>query len=410
MRDFLTVVGFALRALSANKTRSFLTTTGIVVGISAVIAVQAIGRGAAELMRVQLETVGHNYVVVLPDDRRSGGISAGAGKGETLTVEDAEAIESQLGHLVMAVTPVIESRTQLVRENRNWKAFVRGVSHSFPVVRNQGVDDGRFFDAEEQRLGKRVCAIGVTVRKKLFGESVDPLGKMIRIGDMPFHVIGLLTPRGANTLGEDQDDAVLIPYTTAVRVLEHSELRSVGCIQLSLWQFDYLDDVHREIGKLLRTRHKLSANRPDDFQVLDNRQNFELINQALLIVTILLTLCAGISLFVGGVGIMNIMLVSVTERTKEIGLRIAIGARPAKILGQFVLEAVVLSTIGGVIGVVVGVGGGLIVGQVQRWPVSFDLVTVVVAFAFSTLVGVAFGFFPALRASRMNPMECLRYE
>ena len=410
--NFGMILRVAFRALLRNKTRSVLTCTGIIVGIASVIAVQAIGQGAAAMMRAEIEKIGQNFMVVLPDATAANGVSGGSGQGETLTVDDGEAIRDQLKHLVMAVTPIIECRSQLVRENRNWNARVQGVSHEYQTVRKQELCDGRFFDSGDQRLGKCVCVIGVTVRERLFPPNVDPLGKMIRIGAIPFTVIGVLTPSGSNAFGGDQDDAVLVPYTTAIRVLERpaTVLRSVNLIQMLLWHPEYLDDARNEISKLLRQRHSLSADKRADFKVLDNRENFAMINRVLLIITILLTLCAGLSLFIGGVGIMNIMLVSVAERTKEIGLRVAIGARPAAILGQFVLEAVVLAVGGGVIGVLAGVGMATLICHIQHWPMLVEASSVVVSFLFALLVGVTFGFFPARRAARLSPMECLRYE
>lgn len=401
----------ALQAILRSKVRSALTCLGLVVGIASVIAVQGIGRGSGEMMYAEFAKLGHNYIIITPDEIALNGVRGG-GQGERLTVDDGEAIRRELGHLVKASTPIINGRCQLVRENRNWNARVLGVSDEYPVVRNMTTCEGRFFGRDEQRRCQRVCVIGATVRDRLFGPDAESLGRALRIGDATFRVVGVLTPHGSSTFGTDQDDAVFVPYTTNLRVLERpsSVLRSVDSIQISLWHPELLDEARSAITGLLRRRHSLRATARNDFIVRDNREAYALVSRVYLGVMVLLTVFAGLSLFIGGVGIMNIMLVSVAERTNEIGLLAAIGARPRVILGQFVIEALMLAAAGGVIGIPVGAGLTALLCRVLRWPVFFDVGAIVVAFAFTLFVGLAFGYFPARRAARLDPVECLRYE
>jgi len=411
MSSFFLILKVAVGALLLNKVRGALTSLGIIIGVAAVIAVLSIGKGARSLMRVRLATLGNNYMVVLPDQHRQGAVSSGSGKGETLTTDDGEAIARMLPHLIAGMTPVINMRHQLVVNNRNWNATVRGVGVDFPFVRNQGIAAGRFFELDEQRYARRVCAIGVTVRDQLYGPGVNPVGRTVRIANMPFKVVGLLTPRGANTMGEDQDDAVLLPYTTATRVLSRSTFNAVSTIQLSLRASEYLDKAHEEITALLRQRHRLSDWRDNDFEIRDTRELIQTVETILSLVTVLLTVAAAISLLVGGIGIMNIMLVSVIERIREIGLRFAIGATPAQVLGQFVLESVVLAGVGGLVGVFFGAGVSVAAGLVLGWSDCMPSVfPIALGFGFALVVGVFFGFYPAWRASKLNPMQCLRYE
>ena len=409
--NFMNMLKSALQAIVRGGTRSVLTCLGLAVGIASVIAVQAIGQGASATMSAEFEKFGHNYMIVEPDEIALNGVSGG-GQGERLTVDDGEAIRRELGHLVAALTPVIDGRCQLVRENRNWNARVIGVGDEYAAVRHQTTCEGEFFGREDQRLCRRVCVIGATVRDRLFGPDAESIGRTLRIDAVPFRVVGVLTPRGSSAFGLDQDDAVLVPYTTGLRVLERpaSVLRSVDSIQLSLGHAGLLDEARREIVRTLRRRHSLRGNARNDFVIRDNREAYALVSRVFLGVMLLLTVFAGLALFIGGVGVMNIMLVSVTERTNEIGLRAALGARPRAILGQFVLEAVVLAAVGGAIGIPAGMGLMAFVCRVLRWPMCLDAGTVILAFAFALLVGLAFGYFPARRAARLDPIECLRYE
>ena len=403
------ILKVALRAIARNKTRSLLTALGIIVGIAAVIAVVAIGQGAQTMMMNQINSMGSNLVMVFPGSRSQGGVHGGSGSVQTLTAEDGEAIARDLAHLVRAVTPMVRSGGQVIYQENNWSTQIQGVSVDYPEVRNWEMASGAFFTTADQRAGSRVCVIGQTVVDNLFLAD-DPVGKSIRIRNMPFRVLGVMARKGSNTMGSDQDDTIIAPYTTVRRVLYNSIFNNVNMLLISLHSLSDIPAAKDEIGKLLRQRHKLSPNADDDFNLLDMTEISNTIGSVTKLMTILLTTVASISLLVGGIGIMNIMLVSVTERTREIGLRMAIGASPGDILLQFITEAMVLSTVGGLIGVAVGIFGARTVGRLQEWPILVTESSVLVAFLFSAAIGVFFGFYPALRASRLNPIECLRYE
>lgn len=400
----------AILAILRNKTRSLLTCIGIIVGIAAVISVLAIGKGASVMMVREISSMGNNLVMIWPDRNRQGAVRTGMGSGQTMTADDAEAIKKELGHLVAAVSPSVNVNSQLIRENRNWNCRVTGVSYDFPDIRNWTIREGRFFEENEQRRCSRVCVLGTTVMSNLYEDGDKVVGTVIRIGSMPFKVVGILESKGATGWGQDQDDTVLVPYTTAQRVLSRSKFRSIGMMNLSLRSMEDLEEAKREIAGLLRQRHKLADYQDNDFETRDTTEIMNTIGSVSNLMTVLLTAVAAISLLVGGIGIMNIMLVSVTERIKEIGLRMAIGATPACILSQFVLEAVVLSTVGGAIGVGVGIGIAHLIGEVNNWPIIIEFSSALYSFLFSAFVGMFFGFYPAYRASKLNPIDCLRYE
>ena len=407
--NVFTICKVALKAIARNKTRSLLTCLGIIVGIAAVIAVLAIGKGASTMMLREISSMGNNLVMVFPERRHRDAVSSGMGQGQTMTAADALAIRRELSHLVAGVSPTVNVTCQLIYQGRNWQSRVSGVGVDMPDIRNWQVADGRFFTEEEERSYQRVCVIGATVRNHLFGDE-NPVGRTIRLRDMPFKIVGLLETKGANGWGQDQDDTVMAPYTTVGRVLQRSTFKSINMMNISLYSMDDLDEAKREITALLRQRHRLADYQDDDFETRDTTEIMNTMGSVSGLMTILLTAVAAISLLVGGIGIMNIMLVSVTERIKEIGLRMAIGATPANILGQFVLEAIVLSTVGGAIGVAAGVGGAKLIGEIQHWPILIEWTSALGAFLFSSLVGLFFGFYPAYRASKLNPIECLRYE
>jgi putative ABC transport system permease protein len=400
----------SILAILRNKTRSLLTCIGIIVGIAAVIAVLAIGKGASTMMVKEISSMGNNLVMVWPDWNRRGTVRAGMGAGQTMTAGDAEAIVRELGHLVGAVSPAVNVSAQLVRQNRNWNVRVSGVSCDMPEIRNWQIAEGRFFEESEQRNNSRVCVIGTTVRGHLFDDEEEAVGRTIRIGAMPFKIVGVLASKGANGWGQDQDYTVMAPYTTVARVLQRSKFRSINMMNVSLHSMDDVEEAKREITSLLRQRHKLAGYQDDDFVLRDTKEIMSTIGSVTNLMTVLLTAVAAISLLVGGIGIMNIMLVSVTERIKEIGLRMAIGATPANILWQFILEAVLLSTVGGIIGVGVGVGAAKMIGEIQNWPIVIEVTSAIYSFLFSAFVGMFFGFYPAYRASKLNPIDCLRYE
>lgn len=400
----------AVLAILRNKTRSLLTCIGIIVGIAAVIAVMAIGKGAQTMMVKEISSMGHNLVMVFPERNRKGEVHGGMGGGETMTAADAKAIKRELGHLVAAVSPTVNVSCQIIRENKNWFCRISGVSAEMPEIRNWAVTNGRFFETSEERDNARVCVIGTTVKSHLYEEGEDPVGTTIRLGAMPFKVIGVLESKGANGWGQDQDDTVMAPYTTVGRVLQRSKFQSVNMMNVSLHAMDDVEEAKREISLLLRQRHKLADYQDNDFETRDTNEIMNTIGSVSQLMTILLTAVAAISLLVGGIGIMNIMLVSVTERIKEIGLRMAIGATPTSILLQFIFEAIVLSTVGGAIGVAVGIGAARLIGEINHWPIIIETTSTLGAFLFSAFIGMFFGFYPAYRASKLNPIDCLRYE
>lgn len=401
----------AIKAILRNKTRSFLTMLGIIVGIAAVIAVLAIGKGASKNMVSEISKMGDNLVMIFSESvHKTAGAHGGMGAGQTLTVSDGRAIARELSHLVKAVSPQTRSTMQLIYEEKNWNTTINGVAAEFLSIRNWTVGSGTFFSNGDVRRAARVCALGQTVADNLFA-GADPIGKTIRIGNMPFKVVCVMEKKGTSGMGQDQDDVVMVPYTTHRRVLQASAFPdNVRMLVLSLRDMDQLSEAKAEITALLRQRHRLSDDADDDFSLRDTTEITNTLGAVTGTMTILLAAVAAISLLVGGIGIMNIMLVSVTERIKEIGLRMAIGATPANILGQFILEAVVLSTGGGAIGVVLGIAGANLIGRFQHWPILIEPSSTAAAFLFSSIVGMFFGFYPAYRASKLNPIDCLRYE
>ena len=406
---FFMILQVALRAIWRNKTRSLLTALGIIVGIAAVIAVVSIGQGASTMMVNQINSMGNNMIMIFPASRNTGGVRTGSGGAQTLTAEDGDAIAEDISYYVRCVSPIVRANGQVIYQENNWATQIQGVSVDFPEVRNWNVAKGVFFDKGEQRQGSRVCVIGQTVSDNLFGEN-DPIGKVIRIKNMPFKVLGVMEKKGSNNFGQDQDDLIIAPYTTVKRVLQNSIFNNVNMLNVSLYSLDDTEAAKKDISALLRQRHKLGRNADDDFDLRDMAEISKTIGSVSSLMTILLTTVAAISLVVGGIGIMNIMLVSVTERTREIGLRMAIGATPFDILMQFIAESILLSTVGGLIGVIFGVAGAKIVGDVQHWPILITTSSILVSFLFSAMVGVFFGFYPAFRASRLHPIDCLRYE
>ncbi len=399
----------ALRAIWRNKVRSLLTALGIIVGIAAVIAVIAIGNGASYQMRSSIAAMGNNLVMIFPGSLSSGGMRMGAGAANTLTAADGVQIERDFPDLVAGQTPVVRSSGQAIYGENNWSTTISGCGTGFPVVRGWNVGDGIFFTEDDVQAGRRVLILGKTVATNLFGQE-DPVGKNMRVKNMSFKVIGVMEAKGSNSMGQDQDDIIIMPYTTVKRTLQSSIFNNVNQLLISLNNMDDLEVAKKEFSALLRQRHHLAANKEDDFMIRDMTEITTMMTSISSTITILLGAVASISLIVGGIGIMNIMLVSVTERTKEIGLRMAIGARPIDILMQFLLEAMVLSCVGGIIGALAGIVGAKLVGQAQNWPILVTESSVLVSFAFSAFVGIFFGFYPAYRASNLNPIDCLRYE
>jgi putative ABC transport system permease protein len=404
----LMVLRVSLKALYRNKTRSFLTALGIIIGIAAVIVVVAMGQGATVMMKAQISSMGSNLVMVFPGSQKAGGFRGGMGTQQTLTADDGAAILKECT-MVEAMSPMVMSRGQVVYHENNWGTSIQGVSVSYPSVRNWPIESGDFFTDSDIKSGTRVCLIGKTVVTQIFADE-DPIGKTIRIRNMPFRVIGVLAAKGSTAWGQDQDDTILAPWTTVRRVLQNSPFNNVNQILISLKSMDALAQARSEIAGILRQRHKLTQGTDDDFTVMDMTEITQTVTQVSSVMSMLLTVIASISLIVGGIGIMNIMLVAVTERTREIGLRMAVGARRRDILLQFLSEAVTLSAVGGILGIALGIGFANIVVWKTHWPLLISPVAVLVALLFSASVGIFFGFYPASRASRLNPIESLHHE
>jgi putative ABC transport system permease protein len=365
-------------------------------------------QGASVQVREQIGSMGDNLVVVFPGSMKMGGFHGAAGSQQTLTAEDGEAIARECPY-VKKVCPLVRTGAQIVFRENNWGSMIQGVSPAYPDVRKWSVDKGDFFTDSDVRSGARVCVLGLTVATQLFADE-DPVGLTLRIRNMPFRVVGVMSKKGTAAFGQDQDDTVLVPWTTARRVLENSPFNNISQLLVSLASFDVLAAARADITDILRQRHRLSPGADDDFSVMDMTEVTQMITQVSRLMTILLAVIASISLVVGGIGIMNIMLVSVAERTREIGLRMAVGARRRDILLQFLAEAVVLSAVGGLIGVTLGAGAAHLIARANHWPVLVSAGSIAIALTFSAGVGIFFGFYPAWRASRLNPIESLRHE
>ena len=405
MRIFATLK-IALRALRRNKLRTVLTMLGIIIGVAAVIAMVGIGAGAKAMVEAQIAAMGQNVLLIFSGSVTRSGVYTGYGGAGTLSVEDALAIEREIPGAV-AVSPEIRTGGQIAYGNQNWFSQVLGESPEYLEIRAWKIKDGAMFTEQDVRSANKVCLIGQTTVKQLFQDE-DPVGKVLRIKNVPLKVIGTLEPKGFSVMGSDQDDVVIMPYTTAMkRLTGTTTLRGMN-IQAA--NPEAISLVQTQISELLRQRHRIQPGRDDDFMVRSQQEIAERANETSKVMTGLLAAIASISLLVGGIGIMNIMLVSVTERTREIGIRMAVGAHAKDILMQFLIEAVTLSSIGGALGIALGVGGARAIQMSKGWPVHISPESVVIAFVFSAVVGIFFGFYPARKASQLDPIDALRYE
>ncbi len=402
------ILKVAIHALGRNKLRSALTMLGIIIGVGAVIIMVSVGQGAQVMVQDQIKNIGTNVLFVWPGSISSGGVHLGAGAAQTLTDADVQAIQREIP-VVAAASPIVRTSSQIVVGDQNWFTQIQGTNQYFPVIRAWPVLDGAFFEASQVRETARVIVLGQTVAQNLFPGN-EPVGQMVRVGNLPFRVVGVLAPKGQSLMGQDQDDTAVVPFTTVQKELIGQRILSINAIMISCVSAKASDVAEKQIVSLLRQRHKLAAGQSDDFQVRNMTDIAQTADQTGRVMTLLLGSIAAISLIVGGIGIMNIMLVSVTERTREVGIRMAIGARPSYIRMQFLAESVALSLMGGVIGVVVGAGLSSGLSRVLGWPTLVSALSVVASFGFSSMIGIFFGYYPAHKAASLDPIDALRYE
>ncbi|TCR61888.1 ABC transporter permease [Bosea sp. BK604] len=401
----------ALSAIGANALRSALTMLGIIIGVAAVIAMVAIGSGARERVTGQIKSLGANLAIIQSGNVTQGGVRLGAGASSTLTDEDARAVVNEVEN-VLAAAPVITTRAQAVYGGTNWSTQITATDLDFFTAREWDVGEGRLFEPEELRRGEIVAIIGQTVARNLFGEQ-NPLDQQFRIRNVPFKVIGVMAPKGQSALGQDQDDVIFVPLDTGRRRIvgrNYARDRSVQTIMVKFASEEAINPGIEQVNALLRQRHRLAEDQEDDFIVRNLTEIANTATAAANTLSWLLAAVAGVSLLVGGIGIMNIMLVSVTERTREIGLRLAVGARQRDVLAQFLIEATTLATIGGAVGIALGIGAALTIARIAGWPSVVSIETILIAVGVSGMIGVFFGFYPARQAARLDPIEALRRE
>ncbi|PZR88536.1 MAG: multidrug ABC transporter substrate-binding protein [Stutzerimonas stutzeri] len=409
--SLLEAIRSALSAIGANALRSALTMLGIIIGVAAVIAMVAIGSGARERVDSQIKSLGANLAIIQAGNVTQGGVRLGAGASSTLTDEDAKAVAAEVEDVVASAS-VITTRAQAVYAGTNWSTTITATDLDFFTAREWGLAEGRLFEPDELRRGEIVAIIGQTVARNLFGDS-DPLGQMFRIRNVPFKVIGVMAGKGQSALGQDQDDVIFVPLDTGRRRIvgrNYARDRSVQTIMVKFASEQAINPGIEQTRALLRQRHRLTEDQEDDFIVRNLTEIANTATAAASTLSWLLAAVAGVSLLVGGIGIMNIMLVSVTERTREIGLRLAVGARQRDVLSQFLIEATTLATIGGAVGIALGVGAATAIARFAGWPFVISPQTILVAVGVSGLIGVFFGFYPARQAARLDPIEALRRE
>jgi putative ABC transport system permease protein len=404
------VLRVAIRAVLRNKLRSFLTTLGVIIGVAAVIAMVAIGEGAKAKVAEAFASMGSNLLIVLSGSTTSGGARGGFGSLPTLTWEDLKAIRSECS-AVRYAAPQLRSNASVISEDQNWGTSINGISPDFFSIKDWAASSGSLLTQSDIEGATKVVVLGQTVVEKLFGPSADPVGQTVRIKNFPFQVIGVAARKGQTAMGQDQDDVAFMPYSTFLAKIQGGLQKYIpGIIMVSATSSDDITRAEKQITNLLRDRHHIAIGGDDDFSIRNLTEMATAQQEGVSTITSLLAFTALASLLVGGIGIMNIMLVSVTERTREIGIRMAIGARPRDVLAQFLVEALTLSFFGGVIGVLIGIFGANILGGHMGWPVLIRVDIVIIAVSFSGLVGVIFGLYPAMKAARLDPIDALRFE
>ena len=397
----------ALRALNNNKLRAFLTMLGIIIGVASVITMLAIGQGSKKSIQAQISEMGSNMIMIHPGADMRGGVRQDPSAMQTLKLTDYETLRDETSFLA-AVSPNVSSSGQLIAGNNNYPSSVNGVGTEYLEIRQLSIDNGEMFSEADIQSSAKVCVIGKTIVDNLFPDGEDPVGRIVRFSKIPFRVVGVLKSKGYNSMGMDQDDIVLAPYTTVMkRLLAQTYLQGIYASALSE---DMTDNATEEITELLRRNHKLKEADDDDFTIRSQQELSSMLNSTTDLMTTLLACIAGISLVVGGIGIMNIMYVSVTERTREIGLRMSVGARGIDILSQFLIEAILISITGGVIGVIIGCGASFMIKSIAHWPVFIQPWSVLLSFAVCTITGVFFGWYPAKKAADLDPIDAIRYE
>jgi putative ABC transport system permease protein len=400
------IIRVALRALARNKLRTILTMLGIIIGVGAVIGTVAIGQGASEQVQQQIQALGDNMVMVFAGSVNTGGVRMGNGANKTLTADDAEAILQHVPN-VMMISPIVGASVQVVNGNQNWLTRASGVSQDYTQIRNWPVVSGSMFSERDVDMAANVCVLGNTVAQQLFGDQ-DPVGQMVRVQNLPFRVMGVLLAKGQNSNGQDQDDTMIMPYTTVQKKI--SGISWLQMVMVSTSSQQAIGPAQTGISSLLRQRHHLRPGEDDDFIIRSPNEMAQAAEATSLAMTVLLGIIASISLLVGGIGIMNIMLVSVTERTREIGIRMAVGATEKDVQMQFLSEALVLSSLGGLAGIAVGVVSSELITRFVHWSTFVSPLSVIVAVFFSAGVGIVFGYYPARKAAALDPIEALRYE
>ncbi len=405
MLKFLTILKVGLKAIARNKMRSILTALGIIIGVACVIAMIGVGQGSQAAIQAQISSLGSNFLMVFPGVATQSGARIFTGQS-TITEDDVAAVRAECPS-VAYVTPVSRSAAQVVAGGLNWGTQVQGVGVEWPFVKSWNVEKGAFFGESDVRAAAKVCLIGTTVATALF-EGQDPVGQTARIKNFPFRVIGVLEGKGGNSMGQDQDDVVIAPYTTVMRLLKKTA--RIDMFMASAVSRSAVEEAQEEIEVLLRQRHRIGPGQDSDFMIRSQQEIAQTADQTSKTLSLLLASAASISLLVGGIGIMNIMLVSVTERTREIGIRMAIGAKSRDVLTQFLIEALTLSIAGGAVGITLGVAASRALAWKAGWPILLSGGAIALAFGFSAAIGVFFGFYPARKASRLDPIEALRYE